>query len=265
MRIAVLGDVAGHADQLRAELDRLGVRDGRLPDDLVVIQVGDLIHRGPDSEAVIELVDHHLERSGRRWVQLIGNHEAQYVHQPVFAWPQKLSRRSAKTLRRWVARGDARVAAAISTPTREYLVTHAGLTEPFWRRILGGPTTAADAASALNGLLRGRDASVFAAGVLLNRSSPIVGPLWAQTATELVPGWLATRVPFSQIYGHSTITDWADPVAPPPTLAGRLVVDHVFKHERIAVGDQELVGIDPGHGSHPVLPWRAFEVTGTVS
>ena len=54
-RVAVVGDVAGHLDELRTELRRLGADGGtgRLPDDLTIIQVGDLVHRGPASDAVV--------------------------------------------------------------------------------------------------------------------------------------------------------------------------------------------------------------------
>ena len=55
-RVAVIGDVAGHLDELQTELVRLGA-DGatlELPAGLQVIQVGDLIHRGPDSAGVTD-------------------------------------------------------------------------------------------------------------------------------------------------------------------------------------------------------------------
>jgi len=45
-RIAVIGDVGGHLGQLEAALAALGATGGdrRLPDDLTVVQVGDLIN-----------------------------------------------------------------------------------------------------------------------------------------------------------------------------------------------------------------------------
>jgi hypothetical protein len=80
MRVAVIGDIGGHVDELRAELARLGVkRDGLLPSDLLVIQVGDLVHRGPASDDVITLVDSYLRNEPHRWIQLVGNHEANYL------------------------------------------------------------------------------------------------------------------------------------------------------------------------------------------
>ncbi|WFE98601.1 metallophosphoesterase [Micromonospora sp. WMMD964] len=44
----------------------------------MVIQVGDLIDRGPDSAGVLAFVWQRLADS-RRWIQLIGNHESQYL------------------------------------------------------------------------------------------------------------------------------------------------------------------------------------------
>lgn len=41
IRVAVIGDVGGHVEELRRELRSLGASEtGVLPDDLVVIQVG---------------------------------------------------------------------------------------------------------------------------------------------------------------------------------------------------------------------------------
>lgn len=80
--MAVLGDVGGHLAALRAELTRLGVPDGGdgpIPADLTVVQVGDLVHRGPESDAVVALVDRHLSATPRRWLQVVGNHEAFYL------------------------------------------------------------------------------------------------------------------------------------------------------------------------------------------
>ena len=116
MRIAVIGDVGGHAEPLRHELARLGARpDGSLPEDLIVVQVGDLIHRGPDSAQVVNIVDRYLRTQPGQWIQLIGNHEAHYLQPPVFVWPETLSRKHIRILNRWWQNGAAAVAAAVET------------------------------------------------------------------------------------------------------------------------------------------------------
>ena len=91
-RVAVIGDVGGHLSELRRELVRLGADEetGELPADLTIVQVGDLVHRGPDSAGVVRLVDRHLRARPGQWIQLVGNHEAQYLTAPAFAWPERL-------------------------------------------------------------------------------------------------------------------------------------------------------------------------------
>jgi hypothetical protein len=90
MRIACFGDVGGHLEPFTSGLQALGADTdgGTLPDDLIVIQVGDLIRKGPDSDGVVTLVDRFRQHSTRQWVQLIGNHEAHYLGGPRF-WQEK--------------------------------------------------------------------------------------------------------------------------------------------------------------------------------
>src|SRR3569833_1364189 len=80
--IVLVGDVGGCATQL-AEAVAPYVDDPGA----VVVQVGDLVDRGPDSSAAVEYVDARLP--GGRWVQLVGNHEGQYQGGARF-WPEPL-------------------------------------------------------------------------------------------------------------------------------------------------------------------------------
>jgi hypothetical protein len=273
-RVAVIGDVAGHLDELRAELRRLGADDatGRLPDDLTVVQVGDLVHRGPASDAVIALVDGYLTHQPGQWVQLVGNHEAQYLREPAFDWPERISAPSRDTLARWWASGQMRVAASVRGHAESFLITHAGLTTDFWRGTLLAPRSAEQAAAMINSLA-GEDAdAIFRAGAMLHgRPRDIavraVGPVWAATACELLPGWLGTTLPFSQIHGHDSIFDWRRRCfrANPDTdvadeLAHRTTVDEQAKHEITVLAGGRIIGVDPGHGSQARRPWRAWEI-----
>ena len=79
------------------------------------------------------------------WVQLAGNHEAQYLPGATVFWPEPLPQRGVETLREWWADGRMQVAAAITTNGEEFLLTHAGLTLAAWRQ-LGEPASAARAA-----------------------------------------------------------------------------------------------------------------------
>ena len=68
--IYVVGDVHGCIDELRTLWDRLDPS----PEDLVVF-VGDLVRKGPDSAAVVEFV-----RSHPQCVSVRGNNEAKLIH-----------------------------------------------------------------------------------------------------------------------------------------------------------------------------------------
>jgi hypothetical protein len=283
-RVAVIGDVAGPVDELRAELRRLGADPGtgRLPDDLTVVQVGDLIHRGPASDAVIALVDGYLTRQPARWVQLVGNHEAQYLREPAFDWPERVSSRSRDTLLRWWRERRMLVATAVLGDDETFLITHAGVTTDFWRGTLPAPRSAVQAAALINSMVGKETDVVFRAGAMLHgrrrigtarddgprdEGSRAIGPVWAATACELLPGWLGTTLPFSQVHGHDSIFDWQRRCfrANPDTdvadeLAQRTVVDEDAKHETTALAGGRIIGVDPGHGSQARRPWRAWEI-----
>jgi hypothetical protein len=268
MRIALIGDVGGHVDELRAELAWLGAdEEGALPQDLTVIQVGDLVHRGPDSDGVIALVDRYIQAYPDRWIQLLGNHEAIYLRAPAFPWSDRLRTRSKRTLRRWWKDGNAVAAVAVQVADESFLVTHAGVTAAFWSDLLGAPATAEEAAERINKLAAANDAAVFRPGCLLTgRVNPYAGPLWADCARELVPGWLDRQMPFSQIHGHSMMTNWREPHRPPEsTLLAVVSIDVTAKHETVWIDGGRLIGIDPGHLAEPMTPWRALELDGVVS
>ncbi|WP_375497606.1 metallophosphoesterase [uncultured Jatrophihabitans sp.] len=264
-RVAVIGDLAGHLNELTGELRRLGAdpRTGRLPDDLRVVQVGDLVHRGPEPEGVVALVDRYLREQPQQWVQLAGNHEAQYLREPAFSWPERIADTAVDTLRRWWSTGRMRVATTIRTPDEDFLITHAGVTEGFWRLALDSPPRADQAAAAINSFIGRHDDVLFHAGQMLGGGDPDpgAGPLWAAAATELAPGWLSATAPtpFSQVHGHSGVVDWRRRTLNcSPHVAEHLTVDLDSAHESIAVPGGRLVGVDPGHARRPHHPWRAF-------
>ncbi|SDT23082.1 Calcineurin-like phosphoesterase [Friedmanniella luteola] len=269
-RVAVVGDLGGHLEELTAELVRLGADpvSGRLPDDLTVVQVGDLVHRGPDSEGVLALVDHLLRTQPGQWVQLVGNHEAQYLAEPLFDWPERLGAAGRATLRRWWSSGLMRVAAAVTTAEESYLVTHAGLTTGFWRDVLGGTEDVRDAGRLLNALAGEHEAELFRPGHMLTGRRPAraAGPVWAAAATELVPGWADRRLPFSQVHGHSSVYDWRQlRFRVPADLVRVTRLDEEAKHATTTLDGGRLVGVDPGHGREPVRPWRALELAGRLT
>jgi hypothetical protein len=263
--VAVIGDVGGHLAELRRELVRLGAdeRTGELPADLTVVQVGDLVHRGPDSAGVVRLVDRHLRGRAGQWIQLVGNHEAQYLTAPAFAWPERLDDASADTVRAWWSDGLMHVAVALRDDDGgQVLITHAGLTSGYWRQVLGAPADAFRAAEGLNAFIGVRDDVIFRPGQMLVGGAPDLsaGPLWAAAATELVPGWLGAGMPFSQVHGHTSLYAWDERrFVARQEIARRTTLDEPARHESTKLGAVRIIGVDPGHGRAPGASWRAWE------
>ena len=70
----IVGDVHGEIDPLRSLMRHLGYDDnGQHPDERRLIFVGDLTDRGPDSPAVVNLVQRLIETGRAQCV--LGNHD----------------------------------------------------------------------------------------------------------------------------------------------------------------------------------------------
>ena len=80
-RVDLIGDIHGEVDALRQVLTRLGVDIERARVDRPLVFLGDLIDRGPDSVAVVEIVE-HLVRSGVAQC-VLGNHEFNVLRKKV--------------------------------------------------------------------------------------------------------------------------------------------------------------------------------------
>jgi hypothetical protein len=243
----IIGDVGGCASQLADAVESV------LDDvETVVIQVGDLIDRGPDSHGVLALVGDRFERAPERWIQLAGNHESQDLGAERF-WPQRLSNADGALLRAWWLRDRTRVAAAVRTAEgEEFLVTHAGLTVDSWQR-LGAPVTATTAADLLN--TRPDD-------VLWDDG----GPLWAEAST-VYGSWLDATdpVPFGQVHGHSSIVDFRrGQWVCPERIRYRSTVDWDARHTTTRVHGARFVGVDPKHGRTGALKWAPLTLPGAT-
>ncbi|MCW3156926.1 metallophosphoesterase [Micropruina sonneratiae] len=269
LRIAVIGDVGGHLDALRAQLASLGVPDGTgpLPPDLRVIQVGDLVHRGPDSAGVVALVDGYLRRQPQGWLQLVGNHELFYLRRRQFSWDSRVPRATATVLRDWWRRGMMQVAASFRAGDEQFLVTHAGLTHAFWAQVLGAPGHAGAAARALNRLAATQPRTVFRSGSLVHgrEPTPLAGPVWAAAGDEVVAGWLAHPLPFSQLHGHTSVVHWESGRWYLQPEARHLVeLDAERRHTAIALSGGRLIGVDAGDAALRRGEGRAWVTTGVL-
>lgn len=97
MRIYAIGDIHGRLEHLCAAHRRIE-RDGG--EDAQVVHVGDLIDRGPDSRAVVELLMEG-QAQGRDWIVLKGNHDRalpNFLRDPRWIDPRAAERKD------WIAR-----------------------------------------------------------------------------------------------------------------------------------------------------------------
>ncbi len=263
-RIAVVGDVDGHAWMLRRCLQDSGcdTATGTVPDDLVIVQVGDLVHTGPDSAGVVALVDRIMTTSPDQWIQLVGNHEAQEgLGGPEF-WHETLAGALRADLRRWVDSGRARLAVALDTVEfGPVLVTHAGLTRQKWVAI-GRPDDPAVAAATLNDELAADPVLAFAAGELLGIKPRLpVGVAWA-SPRELLQSWDMEQLPFSQVHGHASPRRWTSgtwATGLPRRTTALASTDERKRHSDFAwPGGEHILCVDPDFGADdaavPLVP-----------
>jgi serine/threonine protein phosphatase 1 len=77
MTLYAIGDIHGRLDLLEAALERIAADQARHGTG-VVVMLGDLVDRGPDSRGVIDLLMRGLA-AGERWVVLKGNHDRMFA------------------------------------------------------------------------------------------------------------------------------------------------------------------------------------------
>lgn len=264
-RVAIFGDIGGHYRPLLRALIDLGLdpETHRLPEDLTVVQVGDLIHRGPDSGKVLAFVDARLREQPEQWVQLAGNHEGMYLQgAPRFQWGESLNEAGENLLRSWWADGRMKVAVGLGTEHGDILVTHAGLTLGLWRKI-GEPTDVRQAVPALNALPETGPTLLWRTGRMMGGGPAVwlAGPMWAEAGPEVYASWLyaekdGTGVPFGQVHGHSTAYWWPKKTWQcTPEVAARFVPTPRFRHLKGVIGGKPFTGIDPGFGRTAVEQW----------
>lgn len=237
MRLAIFGDVGGHAGVFAKGLRQLGVKNGYIPDDLIVLQMGDLIHKGVNSEMIVSRVDELMKNNPGQWLQLMGNHEFMHLKNscPPF-WRCHCSENLIRTLQKWHHHGYMRVAhylhdvlAPEETIKRDVLFTHAGLSRYFLS--LDAATNDVESiATTLNNLsLTFLHNPGLAMYPKLNFKA---SPVWITALPELYTTWTSrfnqeqysdysqraldlsliaddpTPMPFHQFHGHSFLTNW---------------------------------------------------------
>lgn len=268
MRNYVFGDTGGHASQLFVALKSIGVDidSGSIPEDVRIIHLGDLIHKGPHSQLILEVVNKLVRRNPTRWVQVLGNHEFQHIEgAPVF-WRCDCDIHDVDIICTWYEMGlavpsfavpaftsmELEVSAKpkITIPESGILFTHAGLSWDWWNS-LGQPDNPVEVSMHLNSFPVDL---ITVPGEMLGYQGGKPGPVWAVGNTEVFNSWQAKpeAMPFIQMHGHTSSYKWGK--------SEWWRKDKGFKTFREAtklnpetravitrMSDSLLIGVDPGY------------------
>lgn len=275
MRHIIFGDTGGHREPLFKALVNLGMDPYThvLPADVTVYHLGDLIHKGPDSEGVVDLVE-SIRQAGGNWVQLAGNHEMQYLGGPLF-WDSVVPERTQRTLHEWKHDGFLRFAAELpptvlttgdgttrfNSPT---FLTHAGISAPFLEAHLPG-VRMSELVPALNALSVPDLAMPgdMLGGIPVNL--PPAGPVWANGNSEVWKSWvLQGNMPMNQVVGHITPYSYSREQWFPGTFLGLMdsaTVDRKKRTLLVPVYDRHILFNDPGFSKYAtaVQPYSEFK------
>lgn len=262
MRYEIFGDTGGHYLPLFRALKELGFDEttGKLPADVFIIHLGDLIHKGPDSVGVLELVQCVIDANPGQWIQLLGNHEVNYLPDGVNFWRDELPEEGLIKLGELFQKKAFRVAVALPPLEKiqgiamaeegflgqPALLTHAGLTRGFLNRFYleEDPEIIA---TKLNNLPL---AKLTHPGMLLTGGGPSsqADPFWALSTFELWSSWKERGCSFIQIHGHTNPYDffkkwwWATPAG--FQEASRLDKEKHLTYTRVPGSLQ--IAVDPG-------------------
>lgn len=220
----VFGDTGGHASQLFASLKQIGVDldKGIIPENVRIIHLGDLIHKGPHTSMLLEKIDKLVRRNPTQWVQILGNHEFQHIEgSPVF-WRCDCNIQEVDIICNWLEMGLAAPSFAVPTvkkinlevsakpkiaiPEQGILFTHAGLTWDWWNG-LGQPANPVEVSMHLNSFPVDL---ITVPGEMLGYVGGKPGPVWAVGNSEVFNSWESNKdsMPFMQMHGHTSSYKW---------------------------------------------------------
>ena len=278
----IFGDTGGHYRQLKAGLTAIGFdpETSKLPEDVMVVHCGDLLHKGPNSAAVIFMVNRIMEHNPGQWIQLLGNHEYQYLGGKEF-WRESIDRDAITLLQQWYFEGKVRNAFLIdepvqfhnlvvskrgyATPSKPILFTHAGVTRQYWNLFLKAEMDATTIVRMLNNF---NPNQISLPGAIIgsnNTETSPAGPIWALGVDEVWQSWnQAISMPFIQIHGHTTpyahsLGRWW---SQNKEFRKASKVNPERKTVVTSVSDSIQIAIDPGYNKHaPIEPQPALLIT----
>lgn len=287
MKYVVFGDTGGHAKQLFASLKQLGVDLDNfvIPENLTIIHLGDLIHKGPSSKLLLNVIDKLIINNPGRWKQILGNHEFNHIPGAPIFWRCDCDNEDVAILRKW---SDERLARAtfgldnVIPPNLEvsakpsfvaanssWLFSHGGLTFYWWEAI-GSPLSAVETSKLLNEL---SVQEITLPGAMLGMPQFKAGPVWAIGNDEVWNSWKFNQKvpPFSQVHGHTTSYMWEQKAwwDKRKTFMPFRNASKVNPETRAVItnlGDNNLmVGIDPGYNVKATTAQQPYITLETTS
>ena len=273
---AVFGDVGGHYKPFMAALELLGFdkKTFRIPANLTIIQDGDLVHKGKSSNQLVSLVDNIIRVNNQdpesgTWIQIFGNHEAQYFLGAPRFWKMECDVHSITTLNKWWRNKDARLHYVIEQNGKKpFIVSHAGISHRFfyhaqslWNKVDTkepadfdknlATRTVADFSAWVDSLQPEHiDRAAVAGSMLTGKTSRQAGLIWAESVNEVYATWRDIKVPFHQIHGHVTPYNWSQSKFYSnvhEVFRQHIVLDSRKRHSKWTNRDGTMfIGIDPG-------------------
>lgn len=255
MPVAVLGDVGGQPDRLRAALKSLGgnVDAGEMPENTQIVQVGDLIRVEEGLETgsleVVEMVD-AIRRRTSSWFQLWGNHDlAALGGDRMPRWTGQVDSAATRLLAQWWQESFGRVAVAVN----DTLITHAGLTLGALQALQLSPDASpAEVADALNQSATGGCPADLGRGGRSVTGTTALGTncVWAEFSHELSDPWVEFgMMPFDQIHGHSGAFNHKSGqfrLTLSERVRSQTTVDTARRSSEVSVGNRSLRTVDTG-------------------
>jgi hypothetical protein len=263
---AVFGDAGGHYFPFVKGLEALGVTVGGAPEDFVipknltVIQAGDLVHKGPHSDALVALADIMMKTNNSdpdkgTWVQLIGNHESMYIPGARVFWEFECNETSALTINRWWKEKQAKLHFVIPQNTgKPFMVTHAGVGSYVYNATQRKRKGIEAFSEHIESLQPGRmmEAS-FAGAMLYGKVSQHAGLFWAESTREVYATWRDLEAPFHQIHGHCPPYAWPQKKFwsnVHVSFRNEIVLDKIKRHSLWQNNGSSFYCIDPGFGTY---------------
>lgn len=287
MKYVVFGDTGGHGKQLFGALKQLGVdlKNCIIPEDLTVIHLGDLIHKGPSSKVLLEVVDRLIINNPGRWKQILGNHEFNHIPGAPAFWRCDCDLQDIALLRKWYSEGLARPTFGLDNivppklevsekpkmvaANNSWFFSHGGLTF-YWWEAMGEPTSAVETSKLLNEL---SIQEITLPGAMLGMPQFKAGPVWAIGNDEVWHSWKgnAEVPPFSQMHGHTTSyrwdqAAWWDKSKQFMPFRNASKVNPETRAVITNLGDNNLmVGIDPGYNKTASTVTQPYITLETIS